>query len=195
LEVASGKWQQCPDFSFFTQTIVDLQGLHAGLVGWGDIGQGVKAVFEALGMRVSLAAIPGRNYLEKRPPLDDLLKEVDVLSLHCPLTPLTEKLMNEKRLFSMKREAILLNTARGGLIDEKALRKVLEAGHLRGAGLDVLSEEPPPENHPLLGAPRCLLTPHVAWGSQKARRHLLRVMEGNLAAWIAGEKRHCVNEF
>jgi glycerate dehydrogenase len=124
--------------------------------------------------------------------LDELFRRSDVVSLHCPLTSETESLVDESVLFRMKADAYLINTARGPLVDESALARALTKGRLAGAGLDVLSREPPPEDHPLVTAPRCIITPHVGWGTTAARQRLMHEAVENVRAFLRGEPRNVV---
>ncbi len=188
--VELGRWSQSPDFSFRLGSTLELAGRTIGIIGYGNIGRRVAEVAHAFGMRVLVATRPG-----KEPPsasnvefceVDRIFAEADVISLHCPLVPETEKLVDARRLGQMKHDAILINTGRGPLIDELALVEALNAGHIRGAGLDVLSIEPPPSNHPLLHAPRCLVTPHLAWATTAARQRLMHTVTDNVAAYLAG---------
>jgi len=186
--VRTGAWSESPDFSFWRAPLVELEGLVLGVVGLGAIGSRVARLGAALGMLV--LATPSRKNPTpdgvRTATLEELFAESDVLTLHCPLTVETERLVRDERLRTMKPSALLLNTARGGLIDEPALARALGTGALGGAGLDVLSVEPPPADHPLLHAPRCLITPHQAWTSRAARERLLRATVANVAALIAG---------
>lgn len=190
--VRAGDWNRSIDFCYFLKPFKDFETLHMAVVGQGEIGLAVAAMAEALGIKVSFAQIPGRPSSTGKRPLDELLPEVDVLSLHCPLSNLTEGFINEKRLKLMKSDAFLINTSRGPLINEDDLAKVLNAGHLGGAALDVLSQEPPPESNPLIQAPRCHITPHSAWGSLAARQRLVGIMVENIKAFQNGEDKNLV---
>jgi glycerate dehydrogenase len=195
--VAEGRWSNCPDFCYWDWPLIDLAGLALGLIGFGQIGQAVAKLGAAFGMKV-LASDPAfrtQNSSRSIPvlPLDELLHAADVVSLHCPQTPETEKLINAERLKLFKPTAFLINTSRGGLIDEPALAGALNSGRLAGAGLDVLSAEPPPPDHPLLHAKNCCITPHIAWASQGARRRLLAEAVHNLRAFFSGTPRNVVN--
>lgn len=199
MAVHDGDWVQSPDFSFTVAPITELAGKTLGVVGLGAIGQRVAKIGAALGMKIAAAhqrsmdrvSIPG---VEVRwLAVDDLLKESDVVTLHCPLTDQTRHLINTERLAMMKRTAVLINTGRGPLIDEAALADALQRGVIAGAGLDVLSAEPPPQTNPLLNAPRCIITPHIAWASVEARRRLMHMAAENLRAFIAGNPIHVVN--
>jgi glycerate dehydrogenase len=185
--VASGAWSAAPDFTFRLGPTVELAGRNLGIVGFGNIGRRVAAVAQAFGMRVLVASRTrhpeaGVNYLN----LDDLFVESDVLTLHCPLSAETQQLVNARRLSLMRPGAILINTGRGGLIDELALARALADGKLRGAGLDVLSTEPPSPDHPLLKAPRCIITPHQAWATNAARQRLMDTVTQNVFAYLVG---------
>jgi glycerate dehydrogenase len=194
--VRHGDWAKSADFTFWNEPIIELEGRSFGIVGLGAIGLRVAALARALGMRVlatpsrRLSAAPeGVSYRS----LDALFAESDVVSLHCPATPETRLLVGAARLRSMQPTAFLINTARGALIDEPALASALAAGGIAGAALDVLSIEPPPADHPLLKAPRCIVTPHQAWTSRAARERLLAVTAANVAGILAGSPQNVVN--
>jgi glycerate dehydrogenase len=190
LALGRGAWAKQPDFSLSAGRVGLLAGKTLGIVGFGAIGQRVAELALAFRMQVIAAsrqgstphAVPGVEH----EPLEVLLERSDIVSLHCPLTPETAALIDGERLARMKREAILINTARGGLVDEPALAAALSSGQLSGAYLDVLSSEPPPEGHVLTSHPRCHVTPHVAWASVEARRRLLEVTLENVRAFLAG---------
>lgn len=188
--VRDGRWSACPDFCYWDAPLQELAGLTFGIVGHGRIGAAVARIARAFGMEVlSHRRNPGPGDVD----LDSLLANSDVVSLHCPLTPETRGLINAERLARMKPGAILINTGRGPLIDEAALAEALASGHLGGAGLDVLSVEPPAADHPLLRAPNCLITPHVAWASRAARERLITATAANVAALLKGQAIHVVN--
>jgi glycerate dehydrogenase len=198
--VKAGAWAASPDFSFFTKAIHELAGKTLVLVGSGAIGGAVARIAEAFGMRVVRAAVPGSppRAGETRTPLADALPAADVVSLHCPLTDATRGLVGARFLGTMKPGAILINTARGPLVDEAALIAALASGRLGGVGLDVLGVEPPPADHPLgdARAPwagRVVVTPHIGWGAVEARRRLAAEAAENLRAFIAGERRNRVD--
>jgi len=180
--VASSEWSRSPDFSFWKAPLVELSGLTMGIVGSGRIGRRVAEIARAFGMRVATAS----SRRADRTELIRLFAEADVVSLHCPLTTENARFVNRDLLRRMKPTAFLLNTARGGLIDEAALRAALEAGELAGAGLDVASREPIDAANPLLGAPNLVLTPHIAWASLAARRRLMEATARNVEAFLAG---------
>ena len=192
----AGRWQACDDFCYWDGELVELEGLTLGIVGYGAIGRRVAGVARALGMRVvavsrSRAAgtsDDGVDFLS----LDEVFRTADVVSLHCPLTPETKHVVNAARLATMKPAAYLLNTARGGLVDEQALADALVAGRIAGAGLDVLTQEPPRAGSPVLTAPNCVITPHVAWATRKARVRLIAAAAANLAAFLEGRPRNVV---
>lgn len=185
--VHGGRWETSEDFSFTLQPLVELAGRRLGLVGLGAIGAAVARLGLALEMEVVAHTRSGRELPGVRAVgLEELAATSDVVSLHCPLTEATRGLVDAAFLARMKPTAYLLNTARGPLVDEAALAAALYAGRLAGAGLDVLSEEPPSADNPLLGAPRCVITPHLAWASVAARRRLIDIATANVAAWAAG---------
>jgi glycerate dehydrogenase len=197
--VKSGRWAASPDFCLFMQPLIELAGKTMAVVGTGSIGSSVARIAEAFGMHVLRAAVPGSPQRPgvSRVRLPEALAEADVVSLHCPLTPLTRGLVDATFLRAMKPKAILVNTGRGPLINETDLRAALAAGRLGGVGLDVLSSEPPPVDHPLLDprapwASRVVVTPHIGWGTQEARRRLEQAVTRNLAAFIAGESANRV---
>ena len=194
--VHAGDWQNALDFSYWKSPLLELEGRRFGVVGLGTIGRRVAQAVSALGMRVYAAHSSSSGTTEdgiERLALDDLFRHCDVISLHCPLTPETRHVVSAARLALMKPSSFLLNTARGGLIDEAALRAALDAGTLAGAAVDVLSSEPPRPDNPLLGAPRCVITPHVAWTSLAARQRLLGVTVDNVRALLSGKPVHVVN--
>lgn len=191
--VAAGDWARTPDFSFWLAAPRSLDGLTLGLVGYGRIARQVGAIARALGMRVLASSPSRRGDPDGWREIPELFAESDVVSLHCPLTPANARFVNAALLARMQRGALLLNTARGGLIDEPALAAALRDGQLGGAGLDVLSHEPPPADHPLIGVPNCLITPHIAWASLAARRRLMATTADNIKAFLAGKPIHVVN--
>lgn len=188
--VRRGRWSAGPDFCFWDEPLLELAGLRFGVIGHGRIGAAVAGIAGAFGMEVlSHRRTPGPGDVD----LHTLLAASDVVSLHCPLTPQTEGLINADRLARMKPGALLINTGRGALVQEAALAEALASGHLGGAGLDVLSVEPPAADHPLLAAPRCLITPHVAWATRAARARLIAATAANVTALLAGSPIHVVN--
>jgi len=186
--VSAGEWSRNPDWSYWKQPLIELDGLQLGLVGRGRIGDAFAQLAEAAGMCVQSVSSK-----DSRTALENLLRESDVISLHCPLTPATKELINRDTLALCRPTAFLLNTARGPLINEHDLTDALNAGRLAGAGLDVLSTEPPSPDNPLLTARNCLITPHLAWATAAARRRLMKVAVDNIAAFLAGKPVHVVN--
>lgn len=193
--VREGAWTACQDFSFRDVPLVELAGKTFGILGLGRIGTSVAELATAMGMRV-IATTRTRPRATLVPveyvSLDSLFRRSDVVSLHCPLTAETRHVVDAVRLARMKPDAYLINTARGALIDETALAQSLREGRLGGAGLDVLSVEPPASDHPLLGAPRCVLTPHLGWATTAARQRLMSEVVENVRAFLAGHPRNVV---
>lgn len=185
--IRAGRWQRSPQFCLLDFPIVELEGKTLGLLGHGELGGAVARLAEAFGMRVLLGALPGRPPRADRLPLDELLPQLDALTLHCPLTDATRHLIGQRELDLMKPHAFLINTARGGLVDEQALADTLRRGHLGGAAFDVLSVEPPKDDNPLLAGdiPRFILTPHSAWGSREARQRIVGQLAENATAFFA----------
>lgn len=194
--VRDGRWAACPDFCYWDTPLVELRGLTMGIVGFGRIGRATAMLARAFGMKVIAYDVAAASEMPEgcqMAELEDVFGKADVVSLHCPLTPHTEKLVNVERLALMKPTAFLINTSRGPLIDEQALADALNAGRLAGAGLDVLSTEPPAKDNPLLTARNCHITPHIAWATRAARERLLRVTVDNIAAFLAGKPQNVVN--
>ena len=190
--VRAGRWSACPDFCYWDGDLVELAGLTLGIVGYGRIGQSMAAVGRAFGMKIlAHRRNPGSD--PECVDLETLLRESDVVSLHCPLTPDTKELIDTRRIGLMKPTAFLLNTARGALVNEADLAAALNAGRLAGAGLDVLTVEPPPASNPLLKAKNCIITPHIAWATRNARQRLIEITAANLQAFAAGTPRNMVN--
>jgi len=194
-DVEAGRWQKADQFCFLDHDIRDLHGSTLGIVGEGAIGQGTATIARGFGMKVLFAdheppKAPGIEYT----PFDEVLERADVLSLHCPLMPSTRNLIGLPQMRRMKRTALLINTSRGGLVDEEALIHALDAGLIAGAGFDVLTTEPPRNGHPLLDLrrPNFILTPHVAWASQEAMQFLADQLIDNIDAWAAGRPQHLV---
>ncbi|MBU7577055.1 MAG: D-2-hydroxyacid dehydrogenase [Flavihumibacter sp.] len=196
--VHQGQWVNSPDFSFWQQPLVELAGKKMGLIGLGDIGQKMTDMALALGMEVLAYSRTRKGRLEsqrfKWVELDELLHEADVVSLHCPLTPQTKGIINTASLRKMKQSSYLLNTARGPLIVEADLAQALNEGWIAGAGLDVLSVEPPTAGNPLLSAKNCLITPHIAWASVEARTRLLEETIANVRAFLTGTPRNVIGQ-
>jgi len=194
-DVAAGKWQQSPMFCFFDHPIRDLRGSTLGIFGRGSLGRGVASLAEAFGMRVLWGEHKGAAVVrDGYASFAAVLAEADAISLHCPLTEQTRAMIGEPELRAMKRDAVLINTARGGLVDETALIRALQEGWIAGAGFDVLSKEPPKDGNPLLEAvlSNLIVTPHVAWSSDKAMQALADQLIDNMEAFVRGEERNRV---
>jgi glycerate dehydrogenase len=193
--VREGRWQRSTRFCLLDYPIRELAGKTFGVVGYGDLGQATCRLAEAFDMRVLIAQRPGGPAQEGRVPLPDLLPRADVLSLHCPLTAETRGLIGAAELARMKRDALLINTARGGIVDEPALAEALRAGHIGGAGIDVLSVEPPKDDNPLLAPdiPNLIVTPHTAWATREARQRVVDQVVENIRAYLAGTPRNVVS--
>ena len=193
--VRQGEWQRCPDFSFTKAPLIELDGLTIGIVGLGNIGRQVARMAQAMGMKVMAVSSKSEETLrplgiQKASSYEQLFSEADVVSLHCPLTEETRHLVNRERLALMKPTAILINTGRGPLLDEQAVADALTAGKLYAVGVDVLTEEPPRKGSPLISAPRCYITPHIAWASAAARRRLIDIAIENIAAFLQGKAQN-----
>jgi len=193
--VAEGRWQQAKQFCLLDFPIVELEGKTLGLLGHGELGGAVARLAEAFGMRVLLGQLPGRPARADRLPLDELLPQIDALTLHCPLNEHTRNFIGARELALLKPGAFVVNTARGGLIDEQALADALRNGHLGGAATDVLSVEPPTAGNPLLAAdiPRLIVTPHNAWGSREARQRIVGQLAENAQGFFSGTARRVVS--
>jgi glycerate dehydrogenase len=191
----SGKWARSPDWCYWEKPLVELDGLTMGIVGLGRIGRAVSDLAQAFGMKVIAAISPRAKEIPHNVSivdLDYLFRSSDVVSLHCPLTNDTRHLVDATRLSRMKPTAFLINTSRGPLVDEEALAGALKEGRIAGAGLDVLSSEPPAAGNPLLSAKNCIVTPHVAWATRAARARLLQATVENAQAFLAGKPRNVV---
>jgi glycerate dehydrogenase len=194
--VRSGRWTANPDFCYWDMPLIELAGLTMGIIGFGRIGQATAKSALAFGMKVIAYDIVRPSSLPRGcqfVKLDDIFRLSDVISLHCPLTPQTKNIINKEHLDLMKRTAFLINTSRGPLVDEQALAEALNSRRIAGAGLDVLSEEPPGENNPLLKADNCYISPHIAWATHAARQRLLQVAIDNVASFLTGKSRNVVN--
>lgn len=189
-EVADGKWTNCPDFCFWDSALTELAGKTMGIVGLGNTGMATARIAVALGMKVVALTSKSADTLPEGitpAPLDDVLASADVVSLHCPLTPSTRHLINAASIAKMKPSAILINTGRGPLVDEQAVADALNGRRLAAFGADVLSQEPPRGDNPLLSARNCFLTPHIAWATLEARTRLMSTATENVRQFIAGE--------
>lgn len=188
-EVHNGVWSAQPDFCYWNTPLIELVGKKIRIVGFGNTGQATAQIAEALGMEVWVYTSKPKKSLPKKyqkVTLNELFSACDVVSLHCPLTAENKEMVNSFRLSLMKQGAILINTSRGGLIDEKALEQALLSGKLLGAGLDVLSSEPVPNGNPLLKLKNCFITPHIAWATRESRMRLMNQAVENLKAWMEG---------
>jgi glycerate dehydrogenase len=192
--VASGRWQQSSTFCLLDYPIRELAGMSLGIIGHGELGQAVAAMGRAFGMDILVAERPGQPLRTGRTPLETLLKTANVISLHCTLNAETRNLIGDRELGLMREDAILINTARGGLVDETALADALRNGRIAGAAVDVLTTEPPVDGNPLLDSalPNLLVTPHIAWASTGSRQRLINEIAGNISAWQAGIPRNVV---
>jgi glycerate dehydrogenase len=194
-EIEQGAWQKSEQFCLFTHDIGELFGSTMGIIGEGVIGRATADIARAFGMRVLFAYHPSSRKKDLVfTPLDQVLAESDVLSLHCPLLPTTRNMIGIEELRKMKRSALLINTARGGLVDEAALVQALDENLIAGAGVDVLTVEPPVNGNPLLEVrrPNFILTPHVAWASAEAMQTLADQLIDNIEAWVAGQPQNLV---
>jgi glycerate dehydrogenase len=193
--VRTGRWASSPDWCFWATPQIELAGLTMGILGFGAIGREVAKIAHAFGMKIiatNRSKTDHHNYVQMI-DLDTLFQTADVLSLHCPLTSETREIVNRERLATMKPSAFLINTGRGQLVEERALADALSAGKIAGAGLDVLSTEPPPADHPLVNTPNCFISPHIAWATKSARARLLDATIENLTAFLAGKPKNVVN--
>lgn len=194
--VRNGRWTRSKDFCYWEAPLVELDGLTMGIVGFGQIGREVANLALSFGMKVLVHTRTRSTDASAEVEfvgLENLLKKSDVASLHCPLTKETEKLIDEEKLGWMKSSAFLINTSRGPLIDETALADALNKGVISGAGLDVLSSEPPGADNPLLSARNCVITPHIAWATLAARKRLMAIVVQNLRAFLKGTLVNVVN--
>lgn len=192
--VSAGDWQGSPHFCLFDQTIEELHGKTLGIIGYGVLGQSVARMAKAFSMNVLIAQRLYGSPVEGRVPLEQLLLEADIVSLHCPLSEQTRHLIGQPEFEKMKNSALLVNTSRGGIVDETALVEALASGRIAGAGVDVLGTEPPGNQNPLLDyrSDRLIVTPHIAWASRTARQQLLDEIVLNIRAFQAGKVRNQV---
>ena len=181
--VQQGRWTSCPDFCFWDRPLTELAGKTMGIVGYGRIGRSVSGIAQAFGMKVLACSAHGG---EGTVSLQEVLTQSDVISLHCPLTADNAGMINREAIARMKNGVFIINTARGPLIDETALREALLSGKVRGAAVDVVSTEPIPAGHPLLGLPNCIITPHIAWAPRESRQRLMDVAVENLRSFLMG---------
>lgn len=194
--VHNGDWSRCKDFTYQLKPGVELNGKTIGIVGMGRIGTQVAKIARAFGMNVLAynKDRTGEGEFFKYVPFWELIRNSDVVSLHCPQTKDTVGMINDKVLSAMKPSAFLINASRGGLVDEAALAAALNGGKIAGAGLDVLSEEPPSPSNPLLTAKNCIITPHIAWTTVDARKRLMDIAVANLKAFLSGKSQNVVNK-
>lgn len=195
--VMEGKWANSADFSFWESPLIELSGKTIGIIGFGHIGAKVGDLATAFGMNIigTARSQKGQGHRKnfKWANLDILLRESDVVSIHCPLIPETSCLINIENLRKMKRSAFLLNTSRGPIVNENDLAEALNTGIIAGAGIDVLSIEPPSKDNPLFTAKNCLITPHIAWATKEARQRLMSIAVDNVAGFIKGRPINTVN--
>lgn len=191
----NGQWQQSNNFCLMHLPIMELAGKTLGIIGYGELGHAVANLATAFGMKILIGQIPNRPAKNNAIPLDELLPQVDVLTLHCPLTEDTKNLLSKKELYLMKKQALLINAARGGIVNEQDLADVLRSGHLAGAATDVLSVEPPKDGNPLLAddIPRLIITPHCAWATKEAQHRIVSQVIENTRAFLAGQPIRVVN--
>ncbi|MCM1152663.1 MAG: D-2-hydroxyacid dehydrogenase [Muribaculum sp.] len=194
-EFHEGEWSRCADFSYTDTNLSELSDKKFGIVGYGNIGRSVARIASAFGMHVCVSSRKPADELPEvvKMDTDELFAECDVISLHCPLTDDTYHLADARRISLMKKEAILINTGRGPLVDEQALAEALKEGKIAGAGLDVLTHEPPEKNNPLIDAPHCVVTPHISWATKEARIRLMVIAVSNVRAYISGAPVNVVN--
>lgn len=196
--VYQGQWASCLDFCFWNSPLIELSGKTMGIIGFGRIGQATAKIAKAFGMNVIAydehQSECGRKLAEYK-ELDEVLQLSDVISLHCPLTPSTKQLINQERIGKMKRGVILINTSRGGLINEQDLSSALRCGQIYAAAVDVVSEEPILADNPLLTAQNCLITPHIAWAPKESRERLMEIAVENLKGFLSGNPANVVNEY
>ena len=199
-DVRAGGWSRSADFCYWRHPLVELAGKTLGIVGYGRIGQAFARVAQALGMRVVVhtrTVDAARQQCAPGSPefvgLDELYAQSDVISLHCPLTSDNKGMIDARSIAAMRRGVLLINTARGPLIVEDDLAAALASGQVGGAALDVLGSEPPAADNPLLAAPNCLVTPHIAWGAREARQRIMHTAADNLACFLAGTPQNVVN--
>lgn len=196
-QIHSGAWQRSRTFCLLDPPIRELAGQTLGIIGYGTLGRAVAGAATTFGLKVCAASRPGQPTTDNsvvRLPLQVLLQEADIISLHCPLTPATHHLINAASLREMQAHALLINTARGGLVDSAALADALQTGVIGGAGIDVLPEEPPVNGDPLLHSdpPNLIITPHIAWSTREARQRALDAILENISGFKSGDLRNCL---
>ena len=196
--VKNGEWSNCPDFCFWKKPLTELSGKTIGIVGFGKIGGAVADIAEAY--KMNIIALSGhvtdqsaRKNFRWAKNLDDLAENADIITFHCPLTKETEKTVNAEFLKKCKKTAFIINTSRGPVVDENALADALNSGKIAGAGVDVLSTEPPEKDNPLLTAKNCFITPHIAWAAFETRERLMGIFKSNIEAFVSGKPINVVN--
>lgn len=192
--VKQDKWQLSDTFCMLDYPVKELKGQTLGIIGFGELGRSVAAMGEAFGMTVLVAERRGASLRQGRTPFQEVLSGADIISIHCPLTQDTCNLIGSAELMCMKRDAVLINVARGGIVNESDLSDALQAGEIGGAALDVLTEEPPRSGNPLLSRshPNLILTPHIAWASRTSRQSLVNEIASNIQAFFSGKPRNVV---
>ena len=194
--VHAGEWERCPNFCYWKSPILELAGKTMGIIGFGRIGRAVGRTAKALGMRVIATGsrkCPEGEAIAEYVDLDTILRESDVISLHCPQFPETERLINRDTIARMKDGAILINNSRGGLIDEQAVADALNSGKLYAAAVDVVTQEPIVGTNPLLTAKNCIITPHISWAATECRRRIVDITAENIRRFFAGDPQNVVN--
>ena len=195
-DVVSGRWQDCEDFCFRRCSLLELDGMSIGIVGFGNTGSATARIAYSFGMKVLAFSSKPQDqlpdYVTKVDSLDQLFSICDVVSLHCPLTDSTRHLVNATRLKLMKPTAIVINTGRGPLVNDQDLADALNSGQIYAAGIDVLTQEPPRDGNPLIGARNCFITPHIAWATDAARKRLMQIALDNVRAFIEGKAMNVV---
>lgn len=194
-EIKEGKWSECEDFCYTDTPLIELAGKQIGIVGYGNIGSQVAKIALAFGMNVVAFTSKPQDKIGPvvKTDMDTLFSTSDIITLHCPLTDDTFHLVNEEKLKEMKPSAILINTGRGPLVDETALASALKNGEIAAAGVDVLSQEPPRFDNPLLTAPNISITPHISWATKEARKRLIDISVENLESFLSGSPQNVVN--
>lgn len=192
--VSEGKWHNAESFCLLDYPVRELAGQTLGIIGYGELGSAVATIGKAFGMNILIAQRPGGASQTGRTPLQQLLSQSDIISLHCPLTDTTHNLIDHSEFALMNRNTLLINTARGGIVNETALKQALQSGQIAGAAIDVLSEEPPRHGNPLLDEPipNLIVTPHIAWASINARQSLINELTKNIHAFLEGKPRNVV---
>lgn len=196
--VKNGEWSECPDFCYWKTPLTELCGKTLGIVGFGQIGQAVADIAEAF--KMNIVAVSGHETEQsnrknfKWVDMETLQKTSDIITFHCPLTEKTTNLANEDFIKGCKDGVIIINTSRGPVVDDQALADALNSGKLRGAGLDVLSVEPPKKDNPLLTAKNCFITPHIAWAAFETRERLMNILQENIKAYLDGKPQNVVNK-